>query len=477
MSYTEYINKEIDNVDEVNRSEISIPEEFFKRNEFFLAPANRKYSKQYFSMYQYRLQNLKPRVEEIAMKKWGNGTQQIDGQTIVKTNKILDITSGKLCWVVGTVYCDAKYKLNILDDVEKGTDDVMPPVPVTYMDGDESPIMMLEDESGRAILHNDEYLKKNLLVTGCIVAVLGMELQAGIFEIMDVVYPECAPQKPLPSSPSGKIAFVSGLNISDDSHYDLKLELLKQYLIGEVGNFDDKSNSSTISQLIIAGNSIMPIENLSAEMDLKNYITTNNYGSKNISKYNAESLKQLDIFLKDILVSLPVAVMPGDHDPAEVCLPQQALHKMLFRTNKALLGSDRLIRTTNPQWMEVNGVRMLGTSGQNVDDVMRYIPDTNGSAPPTSIQVMESNIKWQNFAPTCPDTLYCYPYDNYDPFIFAEELPHVYFVGNQKKYESKKLEYEGKTVSLISVPNFKESGEIVLLDLSTLETEVVTIEL
>ena len=212
-------------------------------------------------------------------------------------------------------------------------------------------------------------------------------------------------------------------------------------------------------------------------MDLKNYITTNNYGSKNISKYNAESLKQLDIFLKDILVSLPVAVMPGDHDPAEVCLPQQALHKMLFRTNKALLGSDRLIRTTNPQWMEVNGVRMLGTSGQNVDDVMRYIPDTNGSISPTSIQVMESNIKWQNFAPTCPDTLYCYPYDNYDPFIFAEELPHVYFVGNQKKYDFKKLAYEGKTVSLISVPNFKESGEIVLLDLNTLETEVVTIEL
>ena len=109
--------------------------------------------------------------------------------------------------------------------------------------------------------------------------------------------------KPLPSSPSGKIALVSGLNIGEESHYDLKLELLKQYLIGEVGNFDDKSNSSTISQLIIAGNSIMPIENLSAEMDLKNYITTNNYGSKNISKYNAESLKQLDIFLKDILVS------------------------------------------------------------------------------------------------------------------------------------------------------------------------------
>lgn len=477
MSYSEYIAKSIDDVDDVNRSDIIIPEEFSKRNEFFLAPGSRKYSKQYYSMYQYRLQNLKPRVTEIAIKKWGDGSQKIDGQVIFKTNKILDITSGKLCWVIGTVFCDAKYKLNILDDVEKGTDDVLPAVPVTYIDNGDAPIVMLEDESGRAILHNDEYLKKNLLVTGCIVAVLGMELQAGIFEIMDVVYPECAPQKPLTSGTSGKVALVSGLNIGEESHYDLKLELLKQYLIGELGSGDDKSSSSLISQLIIAGNSIMPIENLRAEMDLKNYITTNNYGSKNISKYNAESLKLLDNFIKDIVVSLPVAVLPGNNDPAEICLPQQPLHKMLFRTNKSLLGSDRLMRMTNPQWMEVNGVRILGTSGQNVDDIKRYVVDTPERAAPSSIEIMESNIKWQNFAPTAPDTLYCYPYDNFDPFVLVEELPHVYFVGNQKKFDTKKLEYEGKTVRLISVPSFQESGEIILLDLNTLDTEIVKIEL
>ena len=62
---------------------------------------------------------------------------------------------------------------------------------------------------------------------------------------------------------------MSGLNIGDEGHYDLKLELLKQYLLGELGNAEDKLDGSLISQLIIAGDSIMPIQNLRAEMDLK----------------------------------------------------------------------------------------------------------------------------------------------------------------------------------------------------------------
>ncbi|EMG46569.1 POL31 DNA polymerase delta small subunit [Candida maltosa Xu316] len=477
MAYSQYLNKGVeDNGSKVNRSVNTISQDFTKRNEFFLNPGSRKYGNQYFSMYQYRLKNLKNRVYTNAMAKWGDGTKKIDGQTIIKQDKILDITSNKLCWVIGTVFCDAKYKLNILNDVEKGTDDVLPLEPVTYVDNDESAVVMIEDESGRAILHNQGFLDKNLLVTGCIVAVLGIEIQAGIFEIMDVVYPESAPQKPLPTQMEGKIALVSGLNIGEEGHYDLKLEILKQYLIGELGSFDDKSQGGSIGQLIIAGDSIMPIQNLTAEKDLKDYITTNNYGSKNISRYNGESFRKLDQFINDIIISLPVAVMPGDHDPAEICLPQQAMHKSLFKSNKSLLGGDRLVRLTNPQWLELGGLRMLGTSGQNVDDIKKYV-ETNKQSTFTSLQIMESNIKWQNFVPTAPDTLYCYPYEDYDPFIFQDELPHVYFVGNQEKYQSETIEVEGNKVRLITIPQFDKTGEIVILDLSTMKTEVVKIEL
>ncbi|KAI5949138.1 HYS2 [Candida theae] len=476
MSYSQYVNKEIE-TQSAHRKDNAIPVEFEKRNEFFIDAKSRKYDQQYFSMYQYRYNRLHQRALSNAMKKWGDGTRKVDGQAIVKQEKILDIEGGKLCWVIGTVFVDAKYKLNILNDVEKGTDDVLPLEPVSYLDNNEQPIVMLEDESGRAILHNEEFLQNNLLVTGCIVGVLGIEIQAGIFEIMDVVYPECAPQKPLKDSArSGKIAIVSGLNIGLEGHYDLKLELLKQYLIGELGGDEDKQFNSNISQLIIAGDSVEPLQTIDEEEDLKNYITTNNYGSKNISKYNNESLTQLDQFISELITSMSITVMPGDHDPAEICLPQQPLHKSLFKSNQSVLGSERLSRLTNPTWLDVNGLRMLGTSGQNVNDVKKYVARQSDS---DSMKIIRASMKWQNFVPTAPDTLYCYPFDNCDPFVLDSELPHVYFVGNQDKFETDvyKCPDSGAQVRLISVPQFGSTGEVVILDLSTLETEVVMIEI
>ncbi|CAK9441618.1 uncharacterized protein LODBEIA_P54860 [Lodderomyces beijingensis] len=483
MEYTSYLNNATDSPAK-QRSEVNIPSEFDKRNEFFISPTSRKYDKQYFSMYQYRLTHLKKRVIANAMKKWGHEKRKVDGQTIVKQDKILDIKSGQLCWVVGTVFCDAKYKLNILSDVDKGTDDVLPLIPVSYVDNEEQPVVMLEDESGRAVLHNEVFLKKNLLVTGCIVAVLGIEIQAGIFEIMDVVYPECAPQTPLPpktqATPtknkkvqSKKIAIVSGLNIGLDAHYDMKLELLKQYLTGELGSEQEQELAASISRLIIAGNSIEPIRNITAEEDLKNYITTNNYGSKNIPKFTTESLQQLDHFINEIITSLPVSVMPGENDPAEICWPQQQLHKSLFKSNSSIVGSDRLQRLTNPVWLEIEGVHILGTSGENVADVKKYASGTVDT-----MQIMHASMKWQNFVPTAPDTLYCYPYDEYDPFIFVSELPHVYFVGNQDKFEVETYvcEHSGARVVLVSVPEFKKSKEVVIFDLDELTGEVVRFE-
>ena len=57
-----------------------------------------------------------------------------------------------------------------------------------------------------------------------------------------------------------------------------------------------------------------------------------------------------------------------------------------------------------------------------------------------------------------------------------EETPHVYFVGNQPRFESNIIEGPfGQTVRLIAIPRFKQTGEIVLLDVDNLEPEVVKI--
>lgn len=58
------------------------------------------------------------------------------------------------------------------------------------------------------------------------------------------------------------------------------------------------------------------------------------------------------------------------------------------------------------------------------------------------------------------------------------ESPHVYFVGNQPKYDTTTIEGpDGQTVRLVAIPKFYETGQFVLLDSDTLETELVEIEL
>ncbi|EGV63825.1 DNA polymerase delta small subunit Cdc1 [Yamadazyma tenuis] len=475
MKYQDYIHSADDGIEPViKRREPCIPDDYDKKNEFDLANTGRRYDHQFSSMYQSRMNSLKSRVDEQAMAKWGNGTLKRDGQIIQKVDRILNITSNKLCWVSGTVFCDLGNKLNILNDVKGGTDDVLPQIPDSYRSQDVGEVVMLEDESGRAVLEGDEFFKENILVTGVIVAVLGIELQAGVFEIIDVIYPSVAPQRSLPtvSDRQGtKIAFVSGLEITESVNYDLKLELLKQYLQGEIGESDDKQSVAQISQVVIAGSSIKELEQANND----DYHSSNNYGSKNISRFSAECLKSFDKFVSDLVATCSVAIMPGESDPTDICLPQQSLHKSFFLTCKNYVGKN-IKALTNPAWLEVEGVRYLGTSGQNVNDILKYLTNEMRQDPQIVFKVMAGTLKWQNIAPTAPDTLFCYPFDNCDPFTLSNETPHVYFVGNQSKFIDKCINLQNNiSVKLLSIPKFSQTGEIVLLDTCTLETQIVKI--
>ena len=69
-----------------------------------------------------------------------------------------------------------------------------------------------------------------------------------------------------------------------------------------------------------------------------------------------------------------------------------------------------------------------------------------------------------------------YPFQGRDPFIM-DECPHVYFVGNQPGFDTSLIEGpDGQSVRLVAIPRFYETGQIVLLDSETLETELVAID-
>lgn len=471
MPYQDYI--QLDEKDDlITRDVCDVPDLFDKQDDFNLKNTGRRYDHQFFPMYQARLNILKQRVDSQAMEIWGNGTLERSGQIIRKIDKILNITSNQLCWVSGTVFCDLNNKLNIFKDVESGTDDVVPLIPDSYKSQDSPDVVMIEDESGRAILQGEEFFKNNILVTGTVVAVLGIELQAGIFDIVDIIYPSVSPQKPLavPEKPH-KIAFVSGLEILTAVDYDMKLELLKLYLQGLVGSNKDKHESSEISQIVIAGSSVKQME----QADNTDYHSMNNYGSKNISRFNFELFKLFDKFITELVHTLNVTVMPGPGDPTDLCVPQQPLHKSFFTHCKPYVGTN-IKPVTNPAWLQVDGVRVLGTAGQNIDDMVKYLDAEKRSDESVSLTCMEATVNWQNIAPTAPDTLYCYPFNDCDPFTLTE-TPHVYFTGNQPSYQSKVVDAGDCKVRIFTVPKYSNTGQIVLLDTQTLETEVVQISL
>ena len=119
----------------------------------------------------------------------------------------------------------------------------------------------------------------------------------------------------------------------------------------------------------------------------------------------------------------------------------------------------------NPCMFEICGVTLIGTSGQNVDDIMK---NSNISDP---IDALECIVRWSHLAPTCPDTLGCFPFDGKDPFVL-DKLPHILFVGNQAKFAQKTLKLDDdKEILLVTLPKFSTSASIILLNLNTLHCQ------
>ncbi len=379
---------------------------------------------------------------------------------------------------------------------------------------------MLEDESGRIGLVGDP-LKSVLLVTGCIIGVVGTENANGEFEVIDIKFPDLAPQPerwalskpPSPSNGAGngdvgmadgasgsgsKIAIVSGLNFSgSDTSYAMELDLLLEYLLGEALDPAAQKELAHISRLIIAGNSIAP-DHKPVDDEASEKKANKKYGYDS-STYNPQPSQLFDAFLAELLPSMPITLLPGPHDPASSGFPQQPVHTAMFPKARPFAAvpsappqSGWLDIVTNPWEAEVDGWRVLGTGGQNIDDISNYVDSDD------RLSMMEATCRWRCSAPTAPDTL-CrhtsphrravavslltgrhtgsYPFQDEEPFVM-KACPHLYFVGNQPEFGTGVISGpDGQVVRLVAVPSFSTSRELVLVDADNLDVTKVKISL
>jgi len=249
---------------------------------------------------------------------------------------------------------------------------------------------------------------------------MGTENAAGEFEVLDVKVAD------LPRQPerwerdesalalkgekvrrerpkSGKIAIVSGLDIKGDGTDTILLDLLTEYLLGESAASAD---TAQISRLLIAGNSLSHSSPIPSREEVAAKPAGKKYGYETTT-YNPVPSEQLDIFLAQLLPSIPITIMPGATDPSSVALPQQPMHPALFPHSRSYANPPNQ-KGGNPSWFDsvsnpwegdIDGLRFLGNAGQPVDDMYKYVQGNN------RLRMMEHLLRWRNNAPTAPDTL------------------------------------------------------------------------
>ncbi|TFK26408.1 hypothetical protein FA15DRAFT_667499 [Coprinopsis marcescibilis] len=450
---------------------------------------NKSYRHQYSNIYFMRLKLLRLAVEERALQRWG----KLDDRPEL-VPRVLEVTKGQLCYIIGTVYMEMPLKANVMEDITRDRSIQAPPPKAKFYSPEDS--VMLEDESGRIHLVG-ACLKDARLVTGVIIGALGMETPNGDFEVIDVCLAGLPPQLSAlneeedmyvdESSSDPWIAVASGLDVGSDNSSDARIQLLVEYLTGECEVADDQVLPSQIARLILAGDSLSSAS-ITARADA--VAAAEDKKQKKIIQDRAllspHPIHTLASHLLDIGRSLPIHILPGELDPSGTIMPQQPLPRVMFSAVSKLPtfsceSNPTYIRVVpgeveEPKEGEEVGTNVLSklrtllvNSGQPLNDMFKYLPNRNHSR----LSILESTLKWRHMAPTAPDTLWCHPFIEEDPFILYE-TPDIYIVGGQKRFGTKLVEGEraGKgrkpRCRLVMVPHFGRTGVLVLINLRTL---------
>lgn len=418
----------------------------------------KSYERQYYSIYLTRLGQLRSALIEQAQLRFGEDS--------VILEKILLLRDGEEFIVVGTLFKDSSLRPSVLESYEKDRNIIPQMLLPKYVHDDD--VLILEDESGRVELQGK--LPTVSFTSGMGVAVKGV-VDDGVLIVSDYVFAGIPPQAPCPGlSPGAKdspddvyFALVSGLRIGDEKSNPLPVQLLVDYLVGRLGSTEEQRFLSRIVRVIIAGDSVVPPEATPQGVFLKNY---QKKLTPKMRRQLIAPVQELDHWLADLASSMPVDLMPGPSDPANFNLPQQPLNRCMIPNASQY---ETYTAATNPHRCTIGDLLVFGSSGQPLANMLKY---TDTMDP---LDLLEETLRTRHCAPTAPDTLGCFPFEEKDPFVL-DACPHVYFAGNQKEFAWKSISGpDGQRVSMVCVPSFQKSHEIVLVNMRTLCAKTITI--
>ncbi|XP_058818072.1 DNA polymerase delta subunit 2 [Topomyia yanbarensis] len=406
------------------------------------------FSKQFAYIYASRLNEMIRLMKDRVKQKWGD-------KYPLKQLADLKEENPEKCIIIGTLFKHQELKPSILREISE--ENQLAPQPPRSHYTDDADILILEDALQRIRLTGK--FDVHSVVTGIVCAVLGYEDCDGRFQVEEYIFYEGGPQKPLKSLDcSPLVVFISGLDQGSPNDYSLSMELLQQWIFGNLEGFGDGHDweAASVVRVIIAGNSIKA-----------SVIPRNNLHGRPSTDSNdlVNAVRAVDTFVHNLSQSVNVDLMPGEFDPANHMLPQQPMHHCMF-PKAATYQSFRGV--PNPYSCDVAGRSILGTSGQNVQDISRY------SKIEDPLEALKCTLIWSHLAPTAPDTLPCYPYYQQDPFIISE-CPHVYFAGNTSEFKTELWKgKDGQQTRLVCIPSFAQTCTVAVVNMRTLDCQPIS---
>ena len=405
------------------------------------------FEKQYSSAYFIRLEVLRPEISRTAANRWVSTGLIPESQLVghVKSYKSGDRDVA----LVGVLFKDMKLKPNVLTDIQENlkiADQFLEYPNISSishrLEADDT--VFLEDMEARLQLVFSDKSILDGLPTGVVVAVLGRINDQGFFEVRDMCLPGYSPmhRQITDGRSPAYVAIVSGLRIGAPNTDPLAIQLLRDFIMGVSVSSEERELSSKIIRMVLAGDSI--------------------YASVDRDP-TASCLADADVFLSELASALPVDVMSGPRDPTNYCLPQQPLHSGLFPEGRRY---KNLSVHTNPYKFRLGDMVMLGTSGQNVTDIIQY------TSAEDAVAALDLIAQSRYLAPTAPDTLGCYPFTTVDPLVIEPASVNLIFAGNQMD-SNVKFVAEGK-LCLASIADFAVSASILLVNVNDIhDTKVI----
>ena len=384
-------------------------------NERFHIPSNFT-DRQFFNIYQDRLKQLRPSIEAHLKDK--NLCENLN-----------HMVSGQKCSIIGVVYKNLSKRQVILDSYKDiGYESQAPEV----LESSDQDTVFLEDNTGRIELVG---VPADQFATGLVIGVQGVP-EANKFKVEgDFIYPTHTSPEPVDVPENHRVIFISDLCInSDDDSLKSKHKALVRILNG-------------VDLAVYLGNNFHEV----SQPDPDEMISFN----ERIDRTETLPVSKLESFLKGSR-SKNIIVMPGEHDPCTIALPQQPYHPVL-------LSKKSFILATNPSKFRADGLVFLCDAGESPTDLQKT---TCFGFHEAQIQL----LKWKHIAPTAPDQLPCVPVIEKDVLVM-ETIPHVFVCGLAEQFEA--TEYEGVTV--ISVPSFRNTGSVVEFNTKTREAKEIKI--